>query len=74
MSQITGGEAVVESLIANGMKTVFGLPGAQLDPIFAALHDRTDRIRHNSQKQTDTAHGDARILQPPTHTEPHGGH
>jgi acetolactate synthase-1/2/3 large subunit len=53
MSQITGGEAVVESLIANGIETVFGLPGAQLDPIFAALHDRTDRIRiiHSRHEQ-----------------------
>lgn len=53
MSQITGGEAVVESLIANGITTVFGLPGAQLDPIFAALHDRTDRIRiiHSRHEQ-----------------------
>lgn len=41
----TGGEALVESLIANGVDTVFGVPGAQLDPIFAALHDRRDRIR-----------------------------
>ncbi len=45
MSKMTGGQAVVESLIANGIDTVFGLPGAQLDPIFAALHDRQDKIR-----------------------------
>jgi len=43
--RLTGGEAVVESLIAHGIDTVFGLPGAQLDPVFAALHDRQDRIR-----------------------------
>jgi acetolactate synthase-1/2/3 large subunit len=50
---MTGGEAVVESLIANGIDTVFGLPGAQLDPIFAALHDRQDRIRvmHSRHEQ-----------------------
>ena len=45
MPEMTGGEAVVESLIANNITTVFGLPGAQLDPIFVALHDRQDRIR-----------------------------
>ena len=33
MQTITGGEAVIESLIANGIDTVFGLPGAQLDEI-----------------------------------------
>jgi acetolactate synthase-1/2/3 large subunit len=45
MSEKTGGEAIVESLIANNIDTVFGLPGAQLDPIFVALHDRQDQIR-----------------------------
>lgn len=53
MTRMTGGEAVVESLIANGIDTVFGLPGAQLDPIFAAMHDRQDRIRvmHSRHEQ-----------------------
>lgn len=53
MTRMTGGEAVVESLIANGIDTVFGLPGAQLDPIFAAMHDRKDRIRvmHSRHEQ-----------------------
>ena len=53
MQKITGGEAVVESLIANGITTVFGLPGAQLDPIFVALHDRQDRIKiiHSRHEQ-----------------------
>lgn len=53
MPEMTGGEAVVESLIANGISTVFGLPGAQLDPIFVALHDRQDRIRviHSRHEQ-----------------------
>ena len=41
----TGGEAVVDSLIANNIDTVFGLPGAQLDPIFVAMHDRQEQIR-----------------------------
>ena len=39
---MTGGDAIVRSLIANGVDTVFGLPGAQLYPLFDALrrHDR----------------------------------
>ena len=45
MTVMTGGEAVIETLIANGIDTVFGLPGAQLDPAFAALHDRQSQIR-----------------------------
>lgn len=53
MQKMTGGEAIVESLIANGITTVFGLPGAQLDPIFVALHDRQDRIKiiHSRHEQ-----------------------
>jgi len=53
MTEMTGGEAVVESLLANGIDTVFGLPGAQLDPIFAAIHDRQDRINlvHSRHEQ-----------------------
>lgn len=53
MRKLTGGEAIVESLIAQGVDTVFGLPGAQLDPVFAALHDRQSRIRivHSRHEQ-----------------------
>ncbi|GAB5458351.1 MAG: thiamine pyrophosphate-binding protein [Henriciella sp.] len=49
----TGGEAVIDTLIANNVDTVFGLPGAQLDPIFAALHDRQDKIKiyHSRHEQ-----------------------
>ncbi len=53
MTRMTGGEAVVESLVANGIDTVFGLPGVQLDPIFVAMYDRQDRIRvmHSRHEQ-----------------------
>ena len=42
---MTGGMAIVEALIANGVDTVFGLPGAQLYPLFDALQQRSDQIR-----------------------------
>ncbi len=42
---MTGGMAIVEALIANAVDTVFGLPGAQLYPLFDALEQRADRIR-----------------------------
>ncbi|WP_264832919.1 thiamine pyrophosphate-binding protein, partial [Klebsiella aerogenes] len=41
----TGGEAIVSGLIANGVDTVFGLPGAQMYPLFDALTQAGDRIR-----------------------------
>src|SRR5262245_39567046 len=42
---MTGGMAIVETLIANGVDTVFGLPGAQLYALFDALQQKSDRIR-----------------------------
>ncbi len=41
----TGGMAIVDQLIANGVDTVFGLPGAQMYPFFDALQQRSDAIR-----------------------------
>lgn len=41
----TGGEAIVSGLIANGVDTVFGLPGAQMYPLFDALAQNADSIR-----------------------------
>src|SRR5690242_2541206 len=34
----TGGAAIVEAARANGMTTIFGVPGAQIYPLFDALH------------------------------------
>jgi acetolactate synthase I/II/III large subunit len=42
---MTGGMAIVEALVANGVDTVFGLPGAQLYPLFDALAQRGDQVR-----------------------------
>lgn len=42
---MTGGEAIVAALEANGVDTVFGLPGAQTYALFDALHQSQDRIR-----------------------------
>lgn len=35
---ITGGRAIVEAARVNGMTTIFGVPGAQIYPLFDALH------------------------------------
>jgi len=42
---MTGGEAAVRSLLANGVTTLFALPGIQNDWLFNALYDHRDRIR-----------------------------
>ncbi len=44
-ARMTGGEAIVDALARHGVDTVFGIPGVQLDPLFAALHDARNRIR-----------------------------
>lgn len=38
MTTLTGGEAIVSSLVAHGVDTVFGLPGAQVYGLFDAFH------------------------------------
>ena len=42
---VTGGEAAVRTLIANGVRTVFALPGVQNDWLFNALYDHRGDIR-----------------------------
>ena len=41
---MTGGEAMVRAAAANGIDTIFGLPGAQIYPMFDAIY-RNDAIR-----------------------------
>ena len=38
MSRISGADALVESLLANGVETIFGLPGGQLDHFFDSIY------------------------------------
>ena len=42
---ISGGQAIIESVVRHGVDTVFGLPGAQTYPIFDALHGLGNRVR-----------------------------
>ena len=45
MQRLTGGEAIVEGLIAHGVDTVFGLPGAQIYGLFDALQRAQPRLK-----------------------------
>src|SRR4051812_45892591 len=45
MAVMTGAQALVESLKANRIETLFALPGVQLDHIFDALYHQRDAIR-----------------------------
>ncbi|MDQ6908491.1 MAG: thiamine pyrophosphate-binding protein [Chloroflexota bacterium] len=44
MPQLTGGQALVQSLAREGLETLFGLPGVQLDWAYDALYEERDRI------------------------------
>lgn len=64
MSLRTGGQVLVESLLNQGVSTVSGIPGVQLDAATDALHGVGDRIRfvcaRNEQATTSMADGYAR--------------
>lgn len=45
MPKMTGAEAIVTTLRAHGVDTVFGLPGVQLDNLFDALHGARQSVR-----------------------------
>jgi acetolactate synthase I/II/III large subunit len=51
---MTGGMAIVEALITNRVDTVFGLPGAQMYPLFDALQQRADQIRTYGARHEQT--------------------
>jgi acetolactate synthase-1/2/3 large subunit len=44
--KFTGAEILVESLIKNGVDTIFGYPGSAVLNIYDELYKRKDRIRH----------------------------
>ncbi len=45
MTQMTGAEALLGQIMANGVDTIFGLPGGQLDYFFDAMHKQQDKLR-----------------------------
>ena len=46
MARMTGGQAVVQALKANGVTTIFGIPGTHNLPIYDALYYEQAAIRH----------------------------
>jgi acetolactate synthase-1/2/3 large subunit len=63
-ARITGGEALVRSLAANGVRQVFGIPGVQLDHAADALYHARDEVAfictRNEQAVSYMADGYAR--------------
>jgi acetolactate synthase I/II/III large subunit len=64
-SHVTGAEAVILSLLAEGVETIFGYPGGAIMPIYDALYDYQDRLTHiltrHEQGAVHAAQGFARV-------------
>jgi len=45
-TQLSGSQAVLEALIAEGVDTIFGYPGGAIMPIYDALYDYNDKLKH----------------------------
>jgi acetolactate synthase I/II/III large subunit len=46
MEKITGAQALMKSLLREGVDTIFGYPGGAIMPVYDALYDYKDSIRH----------------------------
>jgi acetolactate synthase-1/2/3 large subunit len=46
VDEVTGSQAVLEAFIAEGVDTIFGYPGGAIMPIYDALYDYHDRLKH----------------------------
>jgi acetolactate synthase I/II/III large subunit len=65
MRRISGAQALMESLIAEGVTTIFGYPGGAIMPTYDALYDFRDVVRHvlvrHEQGAAHAAEGWARM-------------
>ncbi|HMS70339.1 MAG TPA: thiamine pyrophosphate-binding protein, partial [Saprospiraceae bacterium] len=63
--RLTGAQAVLECFIQEGVDTIFGYPGGAIMPIYDALYDYQDRLRHilprHEQGGIHAAQGYARV-------------
>ncbi len=61
----TGAEAVILSLLAENVDTIFGYPGGAIMPIYDALYDYLDKVKHiltrHEQGAIHAAQGYARV-------------
>ncbi len=64
MKDITGSQALIQSLLNEGVDTIFGYPGGAIMPVFDCLYDYKDKINHvlvrHEQGATHAAQGYAR--------------
>lgn len=69
MKKITGSQAVMESLLHEGVDVLFGYPGGAIMPVYDALYDYKDKLRHilvrHEQGAGHAAEGYARMTGKP---------
>ncbi len=62
---IKGSEAVIRSLLKEGVDTIFGYPGGAIMPVYDALYDYRDKVNHilarHEQGAIHAAQGYARV-------------
>lgn len=62
---LTGAQAMMECLLAEGVETIFGYPGGAIMPTYDALYDYIDRLNHilvrHEQGAGHAAQGYARV-------------
>ena len=57
MPRMTGGDAIVDSLLRHGVDTVFGLPGVQMYGLFDAFARNANQLRVlNARHEQTTAY------------------
>lgn len=63
-TEMTGSQALIQSLINEGVDTIFGYPGGAIMPVFDSLYDYKDQVNHilvrHEQGATHAAQGYAR--------------
>jgi acetolactate synthase-1/2/3 large subunit len=64
-AKLSGSQALLESLVAEGVKTIFGYPGGAIMPVYDALYHYADRLEHilvrHEQGAIHAAQGFARV-------------
>jgi acetolactate synthase-1/2/3 large subunit len=63
--KLTGSQVLLESLISEGVQTIFGYPGGAIMPVYDALYSYADRLNHilvrHEQGAIHAAQGFARV-------------
>ncbi|GAT61947.1 biosynthetic-type acetolactate synthase large subunit [Paludibacter jiangxiensis] len=64
-SQISGSQALMRAFLAEGVETIFGYPGGAIMPVYDALYDFHDKMRHilvrHEQGAVHAAQGYSRV-------------